>query len=322
MVIRGRLSTMNAAKMSAPEFRAVLSPISVENRSTAMAKRKHGGRSSRPDTRPAGPRPAGPRPAGRARPEPAAADPSLLFGRHAVLAALANPRRPVTAILCTPDGEPALVEAVAALPDARRGALPRPSPVAPDEIAALAGEGAVHQGVAARVGPLPDIALEEVLDAAGPAAVLMVLDQVTDPHNLGAVLRSAAAFGADAVVVQDRHTPQSTGVVAKTASGALDVTPLVRVTNLARALRAMQETGFWCIGLAEEGESALDAIDVSGRTALVLGAEGGGLRRLTRETCDQLAHLPTRPPIRSLNVSAAAAIALHHAAIAPSRKVG
>lgn len=281
-----------------------------------MTKRKHGGRSSRahPSAKPSTDRP-------RERTgAQAPADPNLLFGRHAVFAALANARRGIRDILCTEDTAAAIDAEIAGLPEGRRAVLPLPRVADGDTLAALVGDGAVHQGLVIRGEPLPDTALEEVLDAAGPQSLLMVLDQVTDPHNLGAVLRSAAAFGADAVVVQDRHTPQITAVVAKTASGALDVTPLVRVTNLARALRTAQDAGFWCVGLAEEGPDPLHRLDLSGRTALVMGAEGDGLRRLTRETCDQLAHLPTHAPIRSLNVSAAAAIALHHAAVAPSRK--
>ena len=288
-----------------------------------MAKRKYGSRPART---------AKSQPGGRERsaggtqttfrdPERVSFDPSLLFGRHALAAALANPRRVVRALLCTPESEAELTAILAALPDARAAALPVPRVGDVEEIVSLLGEGAVHQGLVARVEPLPDTALEDVLDAAGPQALLMVLDQVTDPHNLGAVLRSSAAFGADAVIVQDRHTPQVTAVVAKTASGALDVTPLVRVTNLARALRSIQEAGFWCVGLAEEGPVSLDSVDLSGKACLVMGAEGDGLRRLTRETCDQLVHLPTRAPIRSLNVSAAAAIVLHHAAVAPGRKL-
>ena len=289
-----------------------------------MAKRKYGGRPSRAAKIPG---------TGRDRStgsplvpvrdvERTSYDPTLLFGRHAVMAALANPRRTIRALICAPEAANEVSEAIAPLPAARRDALPEIRSTTAEEIAGLVGEGAVHQGLVARVDPLPDTALEDVLDAAGPQALLMVLDQVTDPHNLGAVLRSSAAFGADAVIVQDRHTPQVTAVVAKTASGALDVTPLVRVTNLARALRSIQEAGFWCVGLAEQGEVALDTLDLSGKAALVMGAEGDGLRRLTRETCDQLVHLPTKAPIRSLNVSAAAAIALHHAAVAPGRKVG
>ncbi|WPZ34454.1 23S rRNA (guanosine(2251)-2'-O)-methyltransferase RlmB [Thalassobaculum sp. OXR-137] len=289
-----------------------------------MAKRKYGGRPSRAAKSPAPGRErsgGGQTLPGRES-DRTAFDPTLLFGRHAVAAALANPRRHVRALMCSVEAAADLAETLAALPEARCGALPDPRTVTAEEIATLVGEGAVHQGLIARVDPLPDTALEDVLDAAGPQSLLMVLDQVTDPHNLGAVLRSAAAFGADAVVVQDRHTPQITAVVAKTASGALDVTPLVRVINLARALRTIQEAGFWCVGLAEEGPVALDSLDLSGRAALVMGAEGDGLRRLTRETCDQLVHLPTKAPIRSLNVSAAAAIALHHAAVAPGRKAG
>jgi 23S rRNA (guanosine2251-2'-O)-methyltransferase len=248
-----------------------------------------------------------------------ASDPSLIYGRHAVLAALANPRRTVSEIVCAEDMGAVVGDHIAALEAERRSALPVPRILARDELDALIGEAAVHQGVVARVA---DVALEDLLAGASPHAILVVLDQVTDPHNIGAVLRSAAAFGAEAVIVQDRHTPQAGSVIAKTASGALDVTPIVRVVNLARALRMMQEDGFWCVGLAEEGEALLTELDLGGRVALVLGAEGDGLRRLTRETCDQLVQLPTRAPIRSLNVSAAAAIALHQAAIASNRKVG
>lgn len=289
-----------------------------------MAKRKYVGRPSRAAKTPASgrERSSGGQTSPFGESERTAFDPTLLFGRHAVMAALANHRRHVRALMCSAETAVELAQAVSALPDSRQASLPEPRTVTPEEIGALVGDGAVHQGLVARVEPLPDTALEDVLDAAGPQALLMVLDQVTDPHNLGAVLRSSAAFGADAVIVQDRHTPQVTAVVAKTASGALDVTPLVRVINLARALRSIQEAGFWCVGLAEEGSVALDTLDLSGRAALVMGAEGDGLRRLTRETCDQLVHLPTKAPIRSLNVSAAAAIALHHAAVAPGRKVG
>lgn len=249
---------------------------------------------------------------------PALDDPTLVYGRHAVQAALANPRRQVVAIRHTPQAVDALSAILTALPDARRAALPAPQPVERADLEAGLPADAVHQGLVLKAEPLPDAELADLITGwDGRSDVLVVvLDQVTDPHNVGAVLRSAAAFGAAALVLQDRHGPPVTGALAKTASGALDVVPMVRVVNLARALRDLQAAGFWCTGLAEEGAVELSGVDLGGRCALVLGAEGAGLRRLTRETCDALARLPTCPPIGSLNVSAAAAVALYQARLA------
>jgi 23S rRNA (guanosine2251-2'-O)-methyltransferase len=188
------------------------------------------------------------------------------------------------------------------------------------DIDALLPEGSVHQGLALRTAPLEQPALEDIFGALPPdmaappgtnRRVVVLLDQVTDPHNVGAVLRSAAAFGALAVVALDKGAPEESGTLAKSASGALEVVPYISVVNLARALDSLKAAGFWCLGLAGEAEQSLAESRPGAAIALVLGAEGSGLRRLTRERCDLLVKLPTRAPIDSLNVSNAAAVALY-----------
>jgi len=241
---------------------------------------------------------------------PAPGAPYWIYGAHAVAAALDNPHRRLLRLLYVEPGAPALLAAAG-----RRG----PLDVAAAERAAIARllpDGAVHQGVAARVAPLPPVDLEGLLQGLpdGADAAVVVLDRVTDPHNVGAVLRSSAAFGAAAVVVTERHAAPESGALAKAASGALDHVPLVRVTNLARALAALKRAGFWCAGFAADADSTLAEAALRGRVALVLGSEGEGLRRLTRETCDLLVRLPTGGPIRQLNVSNAAAVALYELA--------
>ncbi|MEI8394001.1 MAG: 23S rRNA (guanosine(2251)-2'-O)-methyltransferase RlmB [Rhodospirillaceae bacterium] len=238
--------------------------------------------------------------------------PTFLYGVHAAAAAWLNPERECRRMLLTEAGQAALA---GVLERARSLGLKRPPPnsVAKPELERLLPQGAVHQGVALEVAPLPEVDLEDLLrlpEDQHPGAVV-VLDQVTDPHNIGAIMRSAAAFGAGAVIVTERHAPEATGVLAKSASGAVDVVPLVRVTNLARTLEDLQKAGYWCVGLDESGRRSLPELDITGRLALVLGAEGAGLRRLTRERCDEIARLPTTGPISSLNVSNAAAVALY-----------
>lgn len=238
-----------------------------------------------------------------------------LYGLHPSAAAWVNPDRRVHRLLVTESGRAAMEPAMA---EAKAKGLNRPgiTRVERIDLDRMLPPGAVHQGIALDVAPLPEVGIEDVCAAAASdsSALVVVLDQVTDPHNVGAILRSAAAFGARAVLVTERHAPETTGVLAKSASGALEVVPLVRVTNLARALGELQEAGFWSVGLAESGAQTLAQCNLTGRTALVMGAEGSGLRRLTMERCDVIARLPTQGPVGSLNVSNAAAVALYEVA--------
>ncbi len=236
----------------------------------------------------------------------------LLWGIHAVHEAWLNPKRRCHRLWLTESGKEALAGAMAA---AVLESLPRPTPkiVERQELDRLLPPHSVHQGVVLEAEPLPETPLHALLKVSEQPDLLVVLDQVTDPHNVGAILRSAAAFGASAVIMTDRNAPTTTGVLAKSASGAVEHIPLVYVTNLSRALTDLQEAGYWCVGLAEEGVKTLGELDLSGRTALVMGAEGEGMRRLTREHCDELARLPTGGAIGTLNVSNAAAISLYEA---------
>jgi 23S rRNA (guanosine2251-2'-O)-methyltransferase len=236
-----------------------------------------------------------------------------LYGLHAVKAALANPRRRHHRLLLSDEAAEALrgdASASNALEALAVEATNR------DGISRLLPPGAVHQGAALLSEPLTDVALEDVLDRAAEAekSVVLVLDQVTDPQNVGAILRSAAAFGADAVLVPDRHAPPETGALVKAASGAVEIVPLVRVINLARALEELKKAGFWIAGLDGQAPQTLAAADMTGKVVLVLGAEGEGLRRLTRDHCDILVRLPISARMESLNVSAAAAVALYELA--------
>jgi 23S rRNA (guanosine2251-2'-O)-methyltransferase len=225
----------------------------------------------------------------------------VLYGWHSVKAALENPHRHIRRLLATENAARRLAE---------DGVSLVPEVVRPEAIAALAGAEAVHQGLYAEADPLssPDIG-----DVAG-SGIMLVLDQITDPHNVGAILRSAAAFGVKAVVTTARHSPEATGVLAKAASGALEYVPIVTVGNLARALDALKELFTLLVGLDSEGESDLAAAALAEPLALVIGAEGKGLRHLTRTHCDILARLVLPGRIKSLNVSNATAIALHVAA--------
>ena len=239
--------------------------------------------------------------------EEAAGGAPWLWGYHAVEAALRNPVRKIQRLVAT---EEAAAELESLLGDA---SSIEPQIVPRDAIAKLLPPGAVHQGVALLAKPLVPWLLEDVIRHLGTRerAIVVALDQVTDPHNIGAILRSAAAFGAAAVILPDRNAPEVSGTLAKSASGAVEHVPLVRVVNLARSLDQLKKAGFWSVGRAGEAEATLASHKLSGRVCLVLGSEGDGLRRLTRESCDLMARLPTQGPVASLNVSNAAAIALY-----------
>ena len=228
-----------------------------------------------------------------------------LYGLHAIDAALGNPARRLRRLILTEEAEAALV--------ARR---PQPWPLAPERsdrarIDLLLGRDAVHQGAALLADTLATPLLTTVLEKPGP---VLVLDQVSDPRNVGAVLRSAAAFGAACVITQDRNAPEETGALAKAASGALEVVPLLRAVNLARTIVALKAAGLWTVGLDAGGKALSGPALSERRVALVLGAEGPGMRRLVRETCDEVAGLAMPGSMESLNVSAAATVALYELA--------
>jgi 23S rRNA (guanosine2251-2'-O)-methyltransferase len=224
-----------------------------------------------------------------------------IYGRHPVLAALANPDRKIERVLATKD----VAERMPELPAGKLQITTR------EDLAQRLPKDAVHQGLAILTAPLEEAGIEDVLAKCGESAMVLALDQVTDPHNVGAILRTAAAFGAAGVIITERNSPADTGVLAKAASGALELVPLVRAVNLARALDQLKEAGFWLYGLAERGEAPLQEVDLKGRACIVLGAEGEGLRRLTSEKCDRLVTIPTSAALAALNVSNAAAVALY-----------
>ena len=264
-------------------------PESISERQDTMARHGRSGReAARPDR---------------------AHDPSavLIWGVHSVEAALGNRARPCKRLLVTSSGMERIAEAARA-----RGV--RIEQVGDAEIDRRLPRDAVHQGILLEAGPLARVSLEEaVLDKPAGTRLVVVLDQITDPHNFGAILRSAAGFGATAVIAQERHSPRLTGIVAKAASGALDRIPVAEVVNIARTLDELKREGFQTLGFDSEAAYDISASNLTGDLALVMGAEGDGLRRLVRESCDRLVRLPTLPRLPSLNVSNAAAVALYEA---------
>jgi 23S rRNA (guanosine2251-2'-O)-methyltransferase len=251
----------------------------------------------------AGARPDKGRPAGRLawRDRGEASDgPVILYGWHTVVAALANPQRNIRKLWLSEN-------AARRLADENIDTRISPEIVRPALIDQRLGPDAVHQGLLAEADPLPS----PDIDTLALEGIVLVLDQITDPHNVGAIMRSAAAFAVKAIVTTARHSPEATGVLAKSASGALELVPLVIVQNLARALTELNERGFMTVGLDSQGSENLGEAALRPPLALVLGAEGKGLRQLTRETCSVVARLDMPGEIKSLNVSNAAVLALY-----------
>ncbi len=229
-----------------------------------------------------------------------------LFGRHPVEAALGNQKRRKIRLLATTDALAELPESLLAGPG-----IPSPETVERAAIDNLVPPGAVHQGLALMVEPLPHLTIDDICQSEDPNALVVALDRANDPHNIGAILRSAAAFGVVAVILPDRHAPDTTGTLAKAASGALEHVPLVRVPNLVQALKRLKESGFWVAGLTADAPQTIVEAKLSGRLVLTVGAEGAGMRRLSAETCDFLVKIPMSGAMESLNMSNAAAIALY-----------
>jgi 23S rRNA (guanosine2251-2'-O)-methyltransferase len=248
---------------------------------------------------PARGRESGPRPPWRDR-DGGPDGPVILYGWHTVAAALANPQRRIRKLWLTENAARRLADEHIDIPLT-------PEIVRPSQIDQRLGPDAVHQGLLAEADPLasPDI------DTLPQQGIVLVLDQITDPHNVGAIMRSAAAFAVKAIVTTARHSPEATGVLAKSASGALELVPLVTVQNLARALTELNDQGFMTVGLDSQGGEDLGAMTLRQPLALVLGAEGKGLRQLTRQTCSAVARLDMPGEIKSLNVSNAAVLALY-----------
>ena len=232
-----------------------------------------------------------------------------LYGVHPVEAALDNPERIVKRLLATDNAARRIGDVIA-----RRGVTPEP--VSPRDLDRILGADAVHQGLMLETEPLPEPDLADLAERAITGGPLIVLDQVTDPHNAGAILRSAAAFGASGVITTRRHSPPLNGTLAKSASGALELVPIALVQNLSRAMEELRENGVRLLGLDGTSEMAIEDEDLTCAVAIVLGAEGKGLRQLTAETCDERVRITTADSLRSLNVSNAAAVALHAALIA------
>jgi len=234
-----------------------------------------------------------------------------VYGWHAVNAALANPERVVVRIIASPAAAEKLE-----MP-ARK--LPTPHIMDPRELDRILGEHAVHQGIGVEVKPLEPYRIEDILNINDPKGPIIILDQVSDPHNVGAIMRTCAAYDAIAVIYPKDHSAPETATMAKAASGALDLVKRIQVTNLATTMRELKDAGWWIIGLEGEATTLLTDIKFAAKTVIVLGAEGKGMRRLTADSCDERARLTMGTGMESLNVSNAAAIALYQLYISKGR---
>lgn len=227
----------------------------------------------------------------------------VLYGRHAVMAALANPKRQISKILCVKENADEI----------RKVTKIAPQIVEKKEIDKLFSNDAVHQGFALFCNKLPDCSLEEIIEKAEDKEKchILILDQVTDPQNVGAIIRSAVAFNTLALIMQDKNSPQENGAMAKAAAGMIEHLPIVRVTNLSRAIEKLKDASFWTIGMDGYAKTTIDKLQKPLKTAIIMGSEGKGMRRLVEENCDISVKLPMSPLTESLNVATAAAIALY-----------
>ena len=282
-------------------------PAQTSERKSGEPHKSGGKPQNRRDERSERPQPSAPR-ARLSRPD--------LYGFHAVREAWLNPEREISTLYATAQGQESFA---AVLAEARAAGLTRPAITLVEKPALESAlpEGAVHQGLALVCRALPEVDVTEIMIRASgkKRTLVLILDQVTDPHNVGAILRSACAFGAAGVIMQRKHAPELAGpagaLMAKAACGAIEHVPLAYETNLSRTIEALQEGGYFVYGLDERGEKTVDQIPANDKIALVLGAEGPGLRHLIKEHCDMLVRLPMDGPMPSLNVSNAAAVALY-----------
>lgn len=228
-----------------------------------------------------------------------------MYGQHSVSFALSNSERVIKKLVYAEEKDLLGLPSLSSTLETER--------LSRKDIQKIVGIDAVHQGLALQVMPLEELALDELNHRPSGKQTVMILDQVSDPHNVGAILRSCAVFGVSALILTDRHSPKESAVLAKSASGALEITPIIRIGNLASALNQLKNMGFWVVGLAEQSDQVLSDVDFSGKMAIIMGAEGDGMRKLTTKQCDFLVRLQTSDVFTTLNVSNAAAIALYEA---------